>query len=74
MSVSSLLAKAMGQLLWMRVAPSPYSLVSVCTMKGFDLSQHARVALREGLTDPGFEVLECCICTGIPIPIGKLIS
>ena len=33
-----LLAKAIGQPLCMRVAPSPYSLASICTTTGCDWS------------------------------------
>ena len=46
MSVSILLVKVIGQPLCMRTGPNPYSLVSVCTMTGLDLSKYMRMALR----------------------------
>ena len=72
MSVRVLLAKAMGQLLCIRAAPSLYLLASIYTMTGLDLVIVHKGCIEQGLADPGFEALESCICREVPIQLGKL--
>ena len=45
----NLLANAMGHQSWMRAAPNPYSLASVCMITGLSLLKYARVVLRREL-------------------------
>ena len=63
--------KAMRQLLCIRAAPGPYLLASICTMTCLDLSS-TQGCTEQGLADPGFKVLESCICRGIPVSLGQL--
>ena len=49
MLVRVLEAKVIGLASWMRIAPRPYSLASVCITMGLVQSKYVRVVLNNGL-------------------------